>query len=457
MNKKIKSLFIVLLLVMTAVTAISCAEDTPYEDYDKSGFTVSVKYDANGGMFGDANVTTIVDSYKLSELPSNSSGNKEAALISPSDERRGSGNAFLAENSGYFLAGWYKERTPVVNENGEQLDMEGNVASVSGKAPAYTYAGRWDFENDRLELDANKQYSSQDAVMTLYAAWIPNFTFEFYSLQTGGLVGSYIFDPNYVKEITLPSWSTETGKISMERFPTVDGMTLNGVYLDAEKKTLAEGSTVKHSGSYDAATATASNSVMKLYIDYIDGDWYRIYTAEQFISNSSVRGCYDIQADLDFSGRNWKSSLTTAAFKGKIVGNGYSFRNITISQIDAAKQYFGLFGQISSEASITDLTLDNVNVTIEKGSRVQDVAYGLLTGKLDSGATLTGLKIVNSKLLIDSGALITSTLDIGLLCGFGSAEGFDISGITCGAVGADPESITVNANGNKVTVTKNQN
>ncbi len=456
MNKSIKTLFFVFLTLLLALTATACAEGTPYDEYDAEGFNVSVKYDANGGMFGDANVTTIVDSYKLSDLPSNSNGKKEIALLSPSDERRGSGNAFLAENSGYFLAGWYTERTPVVNDKGEQLDADGNVASVSGKAPAYNYAGRWDFDNDRYELDGNAQYTSKEAVVTLYAAWIPNFKFEFYSVSTGEKLSEVIFDPNYVSELAVPSWNKQTGKLSMEKFPTVDGKTFNGVYLDKAMSVPVEAATVKHSGSYNAESATANDPVMKLYLDYIDGEWFHIYTAEQFIANSSVRGCYEICADLDFTGLNWKSSLTTAVFRGTINGNGHTFGNITVKQSDVAKQTFGLFGQISAEASITDLTFDNVTAVIEKGARVQDVSYGLLAGKLDSGATLSGLKITASKLLISSDALIDmSKTDIGLLCGIGNIGGFDISGITCGSTGSAPESISVTANGNTVTVTRN--
>ncbi len=455
MNKKIKTVLMISVLALAAIFAVSCAEGTPYDQYNEEGFNVSVKYDANGGMFGDVNVTTIVDTYKLDDLPSGTSGKKEAALLSPSDERRGVGNAFLAENSGYFLAGWYKERVPITNESGEQLDMDGNVASVSGKTPAFTYSGRWDFENDRLELDPNAQYTSDQPVVTLYAAWIPNFAFEFYSVDTGEKIGDYIFDPNYVSEIVLPSWSTDTGKLMMEKFPVVDGKTLDGVYYDKDKTKPVEGSTVKHTGSYDPETATANDPITKLYIDYIDGEWYHIYTAEQFIANSSVRGCYEICADLDFTGRNWKSSLTTTIFRGKIVGNGYTFKNISIKQTDTNKQLFGLFGQISAEASITGVTFENVTVTIEKGSRVQDIAYGLFTGRLDVGADLTGLKIVSSNLLISSEALIdTAKTDIGLLCGLGSIEDIDISGITCGAVGSSPDSITVTADGNKVVYTK---
>ena len=100
---------------------------------------------------------------------------------------------------------WPKNFLDHVNDKGEHLDANGAVAAVSGKPGAYTYSGRWDFENDRLEIDPNTEHTSKESV-TLYAAWIPEFKYEFYSLKTGELINSYSFDPNYVSEITMPSW-----------------------------------------------------------------------------------------------------------------------------------------------------------------------------------------------------------------------------------------------------------
>ena len=449
MNKTIKAIITALVLVMGMLVLISCAELTPYDKYDSEGYTVSVKYDANGGMF-TTSVEVIVDSYELESLPTGANGKKQVALLSPDDERRGTGNAFKASNAGYFLAGWYTERVPVLNDKGEHLDADGTVAAVSGKPGAYTYSGRWDFENDRLEIDPNTEHTSKESV-TLYAAWIPEFKYEFYSLKTGELINSYSFDPNYVSEITMPSWDEKTGKLKMEKFPTVSDMTLDGVYLDAQGSEKAQGTTVKHTGTYNADSATAHDPVMKLYLDYIDGEWFHIYTAKQFIDNASVGGCYEICADLDFEGLSWKTSLMYANFRGHIKGNGHTFKNISVEQTDARKQNAGLFGQLTAEAVIEDVIFENVTVMIGSGTLQQDASFGLLAGTIDSGAKLS-LTIKNSALLINGSANILDNTVIGLLCGTGSVGDIDISGIRCEATGENAADIVVTVNGNDVTV-----
>ncbi len=452
MNNKIKAILLGCVLAATAVGAVSCADPTPYETNDAEGYTVSVKYDANGGSF-TTNVDTIVDSYNYAELPTNSNGKKELMLISPSDSIRGTGNAYTATNAGYFLAGWYTERTAVVNDKGEALDADGNVASQSGKPQAYTYSGRWDFENGKLQLDPDKTYSSSEPI-TLYAAWIPEFKFEFISLITGEVIGAYTFDPNYVSDLKLPQWNEATGKLSMEKFPAVEDMTLDGVYLDQNKTQRIESDKIAHTGSFDAETASASAPVMKLYVDYIDGEWYKIYTAEQFVNNASVRGCYEIMADLDFTGLSWKTSLIYGNFRGKIIGNGHVFSNITAEQTDVKRQNAGLFGSLSAGSVIENVTFKNVKFTLKSGTLQQDASLGLFAGILDSGAVLTNLKIEGSELLIDGDANFPNTTSIGLFCGSGMIGSLDISGITCKAVGENAANINIAVDGNDVTVSR---
>ena len=190
---------------------------------------------------------------------------------------------------------------------------------------------------------------------------------------------------------------------------------------------------------------------MKLYLDYIDGEWFHIYTAKQFVDNASVGGCYEICADLDFEGLSWKTSLMYANFRGHIKGNGHTFKNISVEQTDARKQNAGLFGQLTAEAVIEDVIFENVTLTIGSGTLQQDASFGLLAGTIDSGAKLS-LTIKNSALLINGSANILDNTVIGLLCGTGSVGDIDISGIRCEATGENAADIVVTVNGNDVTV-----
>ena len=69
MKLKWNHLLVVVLLLSALVLVTGCAgQETPYEKNDALNYTVSVKYDANGGVF-TTSTSVIVDSYNLSELP----------------------------------------------------------------------------------------------------------------------------------------------------------------------------------------------------------------------------------------------------------------------------------------------------------------------------------------------------------------------------------------------------
>ncbi len=429
-----------ILLATVCMTALLCAtgcstEKTPYEVNDEQQYNVSVKYDANGGIF-TTNTSVIVDSYNLADLAKNANGKSEIALLSPDNAARGN-DAFSAIKNGYFLAGWYAVRNEV----------------AGGEADAYTYADRWDFAADRLEVDPNGTYSAQTPVLTLYAAWVPLFEVEFYDRASGELLSTLSLDPTASKTIALPAWSTDTGTIDMGKFPTKKGYTYASVSADVSDATPLEGDTFEHPGEVDYATGTAKDSVAKLYIDWTEGEWYRIYTAEQLSDNASLTGHYEICADLDFADEIWPTSFMYGNFSGEIKGNGHTFKNITVSQTNNSKVNAGLFGHLTEEASISDLTLENVTFTIEKGTRVTGASFGLLAGTISKDAALNGVAIKNSTLQIDSGCYFGVTdYSIGLVCGMGDASVIETAEITCVPAGENPDSVKITTDGNTVTV-----
>ena len=436
MKLRIKTVLLTLLALGSMCLFCACgSEKTPYEVNDEENYTVSVKYDANGGLF-TTGTTVIVDSYNIGDMNAED-GVVEIPLITPDDEVRGN-DAFTATKSGYFLAGWYAERT----EDGE--DKKGNTI--------YTYGDKWDFEDDVLEVDVDKTYSSKEPVITLYAAWVPLFEIEFYSLSTGEYLNTYAFDPTKVTEIKIPTWDEKTGAVEMYNFPENDGYTFNGAYYD-EDGTNQIVSVLEHTGEVDEKTGTAEDSVMKIYVDWLEGEWYHIYTVEQFIDNASVKGNYEIHADLDFTDENWPSSLMYGNFSGTIKGNGHKFTNIEFAQTNNSKVNAGLFGNFTAEASITDLTFENVTFSIEKGTRVAGASFGLFAGNIAEGATISNVNIVNGVIKIDSSCYFgVSDYSIGLLCGTGNAALIPNAQITCEAAGKNPENVQISVSGNEVTV-----
>ena len=438
---KRKAHLAVCLLLSTMLFLNGCAsKKTPYELNDLENYSVRVKYDANGGLFTD-NTTVIVDSYNISDLDINSEGNAQIALLPPDATERGT-DAFTPRKNGYFLAGWYSQRT-------EGVDEAGNTT--------YTYEGKWDFEENVLSVDPNGEYSANEPELTLYAAWIPLFEVELYALDTGEKVSTMTFDPTSSTELQMPAWDEMSGAIKMNGFPNRDGFTFNGAFYDAEGAEAVTTETITHHGVVDSETGTATDISMKLYVDYLEGEWYHIYSSEQFADHASLRGNYILYADLDFSEEIWPTSLMYGNFTGTIVGNSHTIRNIDLRQTNNSKVNAGLFGNLTGEAAISNVTFDQVSFTIEAGTRVKGTSFGLFAGTISDGAALEGVAIKNSTLKIDSGCYFgADDYSIGLICGMGSASKLDPSGITCVAVGDAPDTVNITVTGNTVGLTINE-
>ena len=437
MKKYVKAILIVCLLIALVVLAAGCGKvQTPYQQNDAENYSVSVKYDAGVGSF-TTNTHVIVDSYNVTQMKLNASGKAELALIEPENAQRGK-NAFTAVNNGYFLAGWYTERT----ENG--TDANGN--------PLYTYGGKWDFAQDRLEVDPGAVHSASEPVLTLYAAWVPLFEVKFYALDSGEELGSYSFNPTTGEQLSVPVLDEESGAYEMYKFPTRNGYTYKQAYYDAAGTQQVTTETLTHPGTVDTENAQAQNPVLDVYVDWTEGEWYHIYNVEQLLDNASVNGSYVLHADLDFTDENWPSSLMHGTFNGTIEGNGHTISNITLEQTNNSKTATGLFGGLSETAAITDLKLQNVQLTIKKGTRMAGSSFGLFCGTVSESARLQNVAITDSRLLIDSSAYFgTDDYVIGLVSGMGETP-IDPSGITCQATGDAPESIVITVTDGTVTV-----
>ena len=432
MQMKHKKILLVLALVLAFVLAGCGAEESPYSVNDSQGYTVSVKYDANGGIF-TTNTSVMVDSYDITQVPQ-AGGVASIALLPPDNAARGN-DALSAVNNGYFLAGWYTGRT----ETG--IDEKGN--------PTYTYSDPWDFDTARLEVDTGKTYTSAEPVLTLYAAWVPMFRVDFHDLATGEYMDSYTFDPTAAEAIQVPAWNEETGTIEMYKFPENSGYTFAGAYYDAAGTQSVTGTEITHTGKVDAATGTAENGVMTLYLDWTEGQWYHIYNVEQFKENASVAGSYVLHTDLDFEGEIWPSSLMYGNFTGTIEGNGHTIRNVQLRQTNNSKVNAGLFGNLTENAALRDVTFENITFTIEAGTRVAGTSYGLLAGSVSGEAEITNVGILNSRLLVDAGCYFgVDDYVIGLVCGMGNPKLYACE-ITAEAVG---EGLTVTADENGTVI-----
>lgn len=428
--KKFKHLVFILLVAALVFMLTGCGETaTPYEKNNDDGYSVSVKFDANGGTF-TTNTSVIVDSFNVD-------GKSQVALIAPDDSRRNN-DAFSASKNGHFLAGWYKERVEFTDENGKK---------------SYKYSGKWDFENDVLKIDKSKEYSADTPALTLYAAWIPLFEIEFYSLESGELIETLKYNPTDSKALEIPAWNEETGAVEMYDFPKREGYTFNKAFYDAAGTNELVGETLTHPGTVNDDDATANNSVLKLYVDWHEGEWYRIYNVDQFKESASLNGNYELFADLDFTDEIWPTTFVYGNFSGVIKGNGHTIKNVEITQTNNSKVNAGLFGYLTDTAKISDINFENVTFTIKAGTRKVGTSFGLFAGTISDKAAISGVNILNSHLQIDSSCYFAvDDYTIGLVCGMGDSSKISTAQIDCTAVGNKPESVKITENGNIVTV-----
>lgn len=263
-NKILKTLAAVVLIAL-AMSLAACANGNIYDSLAKEGYTVKVRFDAGGAFVNDTQNVTIVEVFNEDDVVTNSAGKTGIALLAPDDQIRGEGVFKLSKSDGvnnYFQIGWYRERTPVVDGNGNPLDVFGIPVSESKMEQAYTYSGKWDFEKDVID-----PAELNDGELTLYAAWAPYFSYEFYSQNESGAfekIGSK-------QKITLqiPTVST-TGKISMKDFPKMDGKIFAAAYLD---EALTEEITKNLDGRtlfVDSEKGIATEHVIKIYVTWTE-------------------------------------------------------------------------------------------------------------------------------------------------------------------------------------------
>ena len=414
-----------MVVALIAVLFVVSCNKAHYDDVDDRGYRVSIKYDASGGEFATS-AGIMVDSYRIDNLPTNANGEKEIYLVDPKNEDKGEAKV-VVENPGFAFTGWYEEREPVLNEQGQQLDVYGGIASETRKQPAYIYSKQWDFEKQTILIDSNKEYTSSEPVKTLYAGWIREFEFAFYDKATGLPIMDnagtkeqvHKFNPLMeTNQLNLPYWDMETGEIKMGEWPTKDGATFVSAYLENGEKITSD--SVTHPGTYDPDTGIIENTSLKLYIEYKQGNWHKVSKPEQ-INNSSL--CYELLNDIDFEGKTW--AIANEEFTGKIVGNGYTIKNIVSKQ--SSSQYYGLFGSLGSKASLENVNFENVTISINVlgAEKNGSIALGAFAGEISADANIENVKLTNFKLqLSQDGSTMSNDISAGLLCGNGYKEEF---------------------------------
>ena len=411
MIRLFKRIIVAALAVATLSCLASCSQwDTPYETHGKDGYNVSVRFDVGDGQFAEVNDVYIVDMFKYEDFEQNENGCYEIPIVAPNDSSVRGKNALRASRTGYFLAGWYSERELRFDGQGNMLDDFGNV-TTDPEAQGYIYSGLWDFANDTLEVDPAKNPSAETEYLTLYAAWVPYYSFETYVEGE-----STPYDVTAGLSLNLPAW--KNGAMNMNSFPAREGYTFDGAYSDPECTVPYTG---EIEGVVDYATGTSLTPTVKVYTKWREGNWIRVEAPEHFTGNISASNNYELFCDVDYTNKTWPKAFSGGTFTGTIIGNGHKITGITVNQTNTNDTQGGMFRVIGSTASLSDITFENVTYNLMSGTIRPSASFGAFTSEIEDGATLSGVSFSGTlNIGYKRGFTVKSDTQIGLVTPLGT-------------------------------------
>lgn len=289
---------------------------------------------------GKVKVTFVLEggTYKNSDRPVNYYFGFEKGTQNLIKDMFDTQSGYALTRIGYVVEGWYKTKTQT------GTDEHGNAV--------YSYSDKWNFATDKVG----------DEGVTLYANWKPAIKYTYQICWKNG-------DGTEVK-IGSP-YEVDAGKPFVDTFGYVTGRSTkpNGYtflkFVD-ENGNDWDNSFVHPGGDTDCE--------IKVYADYIEGDWTLVRTKSE-LKSASKKATANIYllGDVDMEG----DALNFGNFANrKFNGNGYSVSNFAINY-DASKNglvtdvdgtpnvlYISLFGNTSNSV-ITDVNFTNVTLDVK--------------------------------------------------------------------------------------------
>lgn len=269
------------------------------------------------------------------------------------------------ERSGYTLGGWYTVK-----------DGDGN------------YSQKWDFEEDTIGTEG----------VTLYAGWekLGNHTYGLYYKEGG-------------KDVKLGEYPAKEGDYFRDSKKLFNrrGYTIIR-YTDENGNTWNDRFT--HPGG-------ATDTEVKVYAEYIEGDYAIVSTAAQ-LNAASGENIYllndiDCKNGKDFTGFSSKTvtgqngGRTLFAYTHTFLGNGHKISNVTLGYFNAradlmsddvlGEDFFAvsLFGKLDG-AEVKDVTFENVTADLDFGFIGTKKVYVAPLAIYAKDSTVEGVKVSGS-------------------------------------------------------------
>lgn len=410
-QKKLRRLMPFIFILAGCIFLSSCSIEDSAADPREWGYECKVIYNALGGT---VNSREVRETYYM----------KNSYVFKPA----GTTNMLIEPvKDGYILAGWYTAKEDI-------KDANGNITGYSFKAE-----DRWDFDEDRVQGDMtlyarwipqgkveyvdaetdevkfSKNITDDSSIQQLSSAAEmliakQGYTFEGYYADKACTI-PYDFTeythqalipsneevyaqlqkefPNYIRKIKYVEPSED--EINPEEDTSDLFINKLGYEITTDDKTVRAMIRARKDEIYEEAIQyyiqNASGKVV--YLKYSQGSYVRVTSVDDLKtggkiwfsgldkSGNPVEG-YTIANDIDFKG---VTVAMSEKFSGKILGNGFSLKNITLAvnskkiDMDSSKA-LGLFNELDG-AYIENLTFENMTVKLNVNSEIPVTAAPL--------------------------------------------------------------------------------
>lgn len=366
MSSKIKKIILVVFIAICGLFILSaCESHTLESEKDRYDLTVDITYHANGGEFNNNDNKALIcyqdGSYALNLGTDN--------IIY--------GDIILKYDQ-HTLVGWYYAET----------DSDGNVVYEDEKKGLVKLSDqKFDFtkpleKGDVIHIGAKWLADTKLEILLANESVISNeLIYNGTTYKSGDVVSSYQFDAS--GSVSKPSLDPMTKK---RKGP--EGYVLAEYYYDIDCTKVVEW----------PVESTEENENVQIYAKYLSDEWtvienqtglYQMFT----VANNS--GKFFIKNDINASSESVKN-VDNIVFSGEIRGNGCTITGLTVRNVSVGEgSYVSLFGTITKDAKISDLTLKDFKVEYTNNTKPNDASINasFLAKEIEAGATIENLKI----------------------------------------------------------------
>lgn len=329
-----KKTIVGLLLVALACFGFAACNKTFLPE--KNGYTAVVVYDANGGIFGNADTTVKTYKYKPSVSIMEPGGKQNSQFFAPTMTSK-------------HISAWY---AAVLDDKGEPIKTEDGQFQLSEKP--------WNFATDKLpDTEGFKLY--------LVAVWASNYKLIVDVGEEARADGVANFEytdyknPGPVSQPGLtPEWTGHTF-----------------YYYRTE-----EGRRLKTSEDWATLVLSDENPEITVYAEWLSGVWKIVSNADQL--KAPLSGNYILDNDIDMNGKEFGNLIN---YRGTFEGNGHTISNFktSIRQGGRTQTEIGLFDFIGN-GCVRNVTFKDASLFVTLTTELVNAHYsvGFFCGSANS-------------------------------------------------------------------------